>query len=291
MKNMKRFMLVALAMILVGSMASCKHPGFKKHETGFYYKFYEQNDTAAQPQIGDVITMMYTMRTADSTLDGPRPMQIEILDQIYEGDIFEAIKMMHVGDSATFILNADTFFHYFMGQEFNIETKKHDLYFDIKLMNVMPKVEVEAMRQQQMEQQRLFFEQLKNSEDSLRIDYMTRNNINAKPTASGLYIIHTQKGTGAPAEAGKTVSVHYTGRLLLNDEVFDSSIQRNQPFEFVLGEGKVIPGWEEGIATMNEGGKATFIIPSKLGYGEQGAYPVIPPYCTLIFDVELLSVK
>ena len=291
MKNLKRFMLVALAMILVGSMASCKHPGFKKHETGFYYKFYEQNDTAVQPQIGDVITMMYTMRTTDSTLDGPRPMQIEILDQIYEGDIFEAIKMMHVGDSATFILNADTFFHYFMGQEFTFETKNHDLYFDIKLMNVMPKVEVEALRQQQMEQQRLFFEQLKNSEDSLRIDYMTRNNINAKPTESGLYIIHTQQGTGAQAEAGKTVSVHYTGRLLFNDEEFDSSIRRNQPFEFVLGEGKVIKGWEEGIATMKEGGKATFIIPSSLGYGADGAYPVIPPYSTLIFDVELLSVK
>ena len=83
MKNMKKIMLFALAIIVMGSMASCKHQGFKKDKTGFYYKFYEQNDTAAQPELGDVVMMMYTMRTIDSTLDGPRPLQVEILENAF----------------------------------------------------------------------------------------------------------------------------------------------------------------------------------------------------------------
>lgn len=288
---MKRIMLFALAIIVMGSMASCKHQGFKKDKRGFYYKFYVQNDTAAQPEIGDVVMMMYTMRAVDTTLDGPRPMQVEIFDNEFEGDIYDAIKLMHVGDSATFILDADSFYHYFLGQEYTLETKDRDLYFDIKLMDLIPKSEVEILKEQQREQQRMFIEQLKLSEDSLLTNYLSQNSINVKPTTSGLYIIHTQAGTGAKAAAGKTVSVHYEGRLLFSNEVFDSSIQRDQPLDFVLGQGKVIPGWEEGIAAMSEGGKATLIIPSKLAYDSVGAYPIIPPYCSLIFDVELLSVK
>ena len=288
---MRKIMFFALAVLVMGSMASCKHQGFKKDKRGFYYKFYEQNDTAAQPELGGVVLMMYTMRTIDSTLDGPRPLQVEIYDNEYEGDIYDAIKLMHVGDSATFILNADSFYHYFLGQEFTLDTKDRDLYFDIKLLEVMSKAEVDALKEQQREQQRMFIEHLKNSEDSLLTNYLVENKIKAKPTGSGLYIIHKEVGKGPKAEAGKMVSVHYEGRLLFNNEVFDSSIQRDKPIDFVLGQGRVIPGWEEGIAAMKEGGKATLIIPSKLAYDSIGAFPVIPPYSSLIFDVELLSVK
>lgn len=291
MKNMKKIMLFALAIIVMGSMASCKHQGFKKDKTGFYYKFYEQNDTAAQPELGDVVMMMYTMRTIDSTLDGPRPLQVEILENAFEGDIYDALKLMHVGDSATFILDADSFYHYFLGQEFNLETKDKDLYFDIKLMDLMPRVEVEAMRAEQLKMQQEFYEHRKNAEDSLLTNYIVTNKIRVKPTESGLYFISTSAGKGAKAEAGKLVSVHYEGRTLEDNRVFDSSIQRGEPIEFVLGQGKVIPGWEEGIAMMKEGGKATLIIPSKLAYDSMGAYPVILPYSSLIFDVELVSVK
>jgi FKBP-type peptidyl-prolyl cis-trans isomerase len=109
-------------------------------------------------------------------------------------------------------------------------------------------------------------------------------------TNSGLEYIETVAGTGAQAAAGKTVSVHYTGKLT-NGKVFDSSLTRGTPIEFKLGAGRVIKGWDEGIALMKVGGKATLTIPPQLGYGERGAGGVIPPNATLIFEVELVSVK
>lgn len=108
-------------------------------------------------------------------------------------------------------------------------------------------------------------------------------------TDSGLQIAITEEGSGEQAEAGKVVSVHYTG-MLGDGTVFDSSVQRGQPIRFPLGAGQVIPGWDEGIALLSEGGKANLIIPPELGYGAQGSSGVIPPNATLYFEVELVEV-
>jgi peptidyl-prolyl cis-trans isomerase A (cyclophilin A) len=108
-------------------------------------------------------------------------------------------------------------------------------------------------------------------------------------TASGLEYVETKLGNGKQAETGKTVRVHYEGRLL-NGKIFDSSYERNAPIEFLLGVGQVIQGWDEGIALMEVGGKATLTIPPELGYGSRGAGGIIPPNATLIFDVELVDV-
>ncbi|MDP5200172.1 peptidylprolyl isomerase [Flavobacterium sp. DG2-3] len=109
-------------------------------------------------------------------------------------------------------------------------------------------------------------------------------------TETGLRYKMIQKGDGKKAEAGKTVSVHYEGSLE-NGKVFDSSYPRKKPIEFKLGIGQVIEGWDEGIALLQVGDKARFVIPSDLAYGPAGAGGVIPPNATLIFDVELMDVK
>ena len=113
-------------------------------------------------------------------------------------------------------------------------------------------------------------------------------------TPSGLQIIDSKVGTGPSPKAGQTCVMHYTGWLYENGakgKKFDSSVDRGQPFEFPMGTHRVIPGWDEGVATMKVGGKRTLIIPPELGYGARGAGGVIPPNTTLMFDVELIGIK
>jgi peptidylprolyl isomerase len=113
-------------------------------------------------------------------------------------------------------------------------------------------------------------------------------------TASGLQIIDSKVGTGASPKTGQTCVMHYTGWLYENGQKgkkFDSSVDRNEPFEFPIGQRRVIAGWDEGVGSMKVGGKRTLIIPPELGYGARGAGGVIPPNATLMFDVELLAVK
>jgi peptidylprolyl isomerase len=113
-------------------------------------------------------------------------------------------------------------------------------------------------------------------------------------TASGLQITDSKVGNGATPKRGQICVMHYTGWLYENGvkgKKFDSSVDRNEPFEFPIGQKQVIAGWDEGVATMKVGGKRTLIIPPDLGYGARGAGGVIPPNATLMFEVELLGVK
>lgn len=134
------------------------------------------------------------------------------------------------------------------------------------------------------------------NQTSITQDNLVALNINdldmekAVTTESGLKYIDEQVGEGATPEPGQTVTVHYTG-VLENGQKFDSSRDRGRPFSFKIGVGQVIKGWDEGVGTMQVGGRRQLIIPPELGYGSRGAGGVIPPNATLVFDVELLEVN
>lgn len=434
--------LALLPVLAIVLFACSKYPGFKKTSNGLYYKFYVKNKDSVQPKEGDIMTVRMVYRTKDTVLfdskTNPNPMMLPMKKSDYKGDIFEALGMMHVGDSATFIINADSFFIKTAGYPTRppMIDSNGVLYFDVKLLKVQSKEQIEketkirneqlskkeqvdlakyiadnkittpptasglyyietkagkgispkngemvkmhatiklldgtkvfstydrgepvelelgqkmdnagtdealsmmkpggkanliipsklafgeqgrqgvigpftplcyeielvsvrskeayqkemAAKQQQAQQEN---DKLKAQESVILDKYLKDNKITVKPTASGLYYIETKKGSGAQAVSGKKVKVHYTGKLL-NGKKFDSSLDRKKPFEFTLGKGEVIPGWDEAIAKMKAGGKATLIIPSKLAYGERAMGNDIPAYSTLVFDVELLEVK
>ena len=144
---------------------------------------------------------------------------------------------------------------------------------------------IQSFDEYKAEQSRLALEQ----EKALIDQYVQEHGITAEPTATGLYYIEQKAGKGSNPMKGQLCKVHYKGTLL-DGTIFDSSLGR-EPFEFELGMGQVIMGWEEGIAMMKKGGKATLILPSPIAYGERGAGQVIPPYTPLVFEVELIDFK
>lgn len=290
MKNYSKIMLIALlAVIAIGATSCSKYKGFKKDkEEGFYYKFYTQNKDAEQPVDGDIVELTLTVRTADSTIIPTFPTRDQIQESLFAGDFYAALRKLHVGDSASFILNGDSIFHYFFGQEYPFG--EEPLYFDIKLDKITPKAEFEAQQAEKRKEYEAMLAVYKVAEDSLLTDYIQKNKVKVKPTETGLYFIKTTPGKGKMATKGSKVTVHYKG-LLIDGTEFDSSYQRGEPIELEVGKGQVIPGWDEALQLMKEGDKVKLIIPSKIAYGERGAGGVIPPYATLVFELELISVQ
>lgn len=126
--------------------------------------------------------------------------------------------------------------------------------------------------------------------DKLFTSKSTMDDLDWTTTASGLQIADTVIGSGNPVKPGDTVSVHYTG-FLTDGTKFDSSLDRNTPFEFTVGQGRVIPGWEEGLVGMQVGGKRSLLVPPDLGYGVQGYPPIIPGNAILRFEIELIAIQ
>lgn len=262
--------------------------GFEKTDSGLMYKFHVQNEDGIQPVEGEYLLLKLVMRTDDSVFFNSMQMTDEFFlpYQVpqYEGDIYEGFNMMRANDSATFQLDAEKFFNTTWNQPLPEFIEPGSTVFaDVKLIKSQTEDQIMASRMQE-EEGRMVNEAIE------RAAYLEANNITVEPTASGLYFVEIEKGNGPPAKPGRTVKVHYTGTLL-NGEKFDSSLDRGEPFEFMLGAGQVIRGWDEGIAMMNVGSKARLIIPSEIAYGSQSRGERLPANSTLVFEVELLGVE
>lgn len=218
-----------------------------------------------QVEAGDKVTVHYTGKLTngtkfDSSKDRNQPFTFKVgAGQVIRG-WDEGLQLLKIGDKATFVIPPDIAY----GQrDMGSIPPNSTLIFDVEVIDSKPSPKIVPF-------------------DTKGKDTLT--------TASGLRYINVENGSGEQAVSGKTVRVHYTG-YLMDGKIFDSSIERDEPIEFPLGQRMVIPGWEEGIALMKVGDKKRLIIPSELAYGANGAGGVIPPNATLIFDVELVEVK
>jgi FKBP-type peptidyl-prolyl cis-trans isomerase FkpA len=311
------YLLPALAVALFST--SCKNLGndtFSKTPSGLEYKLYSLNkdgeyeskdvskvDSAAyKAKIGKVMSFEMEYRTAKdsllfSTKDNAMPIQIKMVESPNKGSIEEAFLMLDKGDSAVFKINADTLFaKTFKSPLPPFITKGSFLTFYVKAVNLQTEEEAMADYPKMMERQQKEMETRAAKQgplDDKKIqEYIKENNLNAQKTASGVYYVVTQPGTGANAADGQTVSVKYKGTLL-NGKEFDSSEKSNggNPIEFPLGQGQVIKGWEEGIKQFNKGAKGILLIPSPQGYGSMARGADLPANSILRFDVELVDIK
>lgn len=282
--------LNALILVLsVSIVTACSKGGMKTNPNGLQYRLYSEG-TGPKPQTGDIMNLRMTYYSeTDSLLFNTAKMndtlfQVMLAAPSFKGAVEEGFAMLSKGDSATLIVSADSVFEKTFHDKLPPYIKKGSkLRFEVKLIDFITKDAYEAEKKAK--------EETSMKEEQSKIDeYVKANSISVQPTSSGLYFTETQAGKGKPAESGKTVVVNYTGKFL-DGKVFDTSVGKPKPFEFPLGQGQVIPGWDEAISMMKEGGKATILVPSKLAYGQQGAGGVIPPFTPLVFEVELISVK
>lgn len=269
--------------------------GFNKTPEGLTYKFHIQNKSAAKPKLGDMMQLhlIYNINGDSVFFDSkvnPAAPQMELKEPSYPGDLNAALAMMAVGDSATFIIDASSFFLKTVKvQDIPAPFKAEDnIHFDIVLEGIQSREEYIA-EQQKLYQQREAQKEGARASEKLKIaEYIQANQLNVKELDGGVKIVHLVEGSGVQAEKGKTVKVHYTGKFF-DGKVFDSSYDRGQPISVRLGANQVIKGWETALPELKVGGKALIIIPFDMGYGERPAGS-IPPFSSLLFEVELMEV-
>lgn len=279
--------------------------GFKKTATGLSYKFIVQNPKAQKVQLGDVLVAEIGMRLNADTLYsnfGDPKRILQVTEGIFNGDLPEGLLMLHIGDVATFAVNADSMAQYYEADQMPstyVAGRGDKVFYDIHLIDIVTAEEIA----QEEEMQDAEWQELKAQETADIAKYVADHHITVKPTESGLYVVINRKGDGPKVVDGKTVYVNYTGRLL-DGRVFDSNIesvakenniyQKDRVYEemkYIVGQVSFLPGWDEGIMGQSEGSIITLVMPSDLGRGEDGAGDLIPPYSPLVFEIEIVSVK
>ena len=303
----KSFKMAALLMAATTMMIACNRgdkEGFLKTDNGLYYRFDKQNPDGQQVQEGDVLVGELTIKfdTTEIFTNKGQARRIAQATPNYEIKIGEGLLMMHVGDVATFAMDADTAAKYVDPNLMPANYKAgsgQKLYYEISLQDIVSREEIE---QERINYNNSMDERMKNESNDIA-NYIKENNITAKPTADGLYVIVKKRGTGAKVATGKEVSVNYTGRLL-DGTIFDSSVESDarkgeiydarrkyEPMTYVVGRDKLIEGWEKGVMDQPVGTVLQLVIPSALAYGPRGAGNIILPYSPLVFDIEIVSVK
>ena len=286
-RNLVLFTWLSLLAMLLFTACKEEFPGYKKTQNGLYYKFHSQNVSAPQPKMTDFMKVDMACYLNDTLYYDWQGTKHEVYTQlqepIFKGDLQEAYAMMHVGDSASFYVKADSVAALYYDQNpDSVGLKPEDFFrYEVKLLEVKSEEEFKAD-----------IEKLKETmiEDSRKAlaDYISANNITVEPEASGVYIIPLEKGKGLSPQKGDRVEVDFAATLL-NGQSVGSTYGSPDKLSFVLGEGYTIQGWEEIVPKMHLGERVRSIIPFDLAYGEHSVGS-IPPYANLVYDIKLLKI-
>ena len=290
LKNYSKVLVALVAGALF--MVSCDNskgefPGFDKTDSGLYYKFHVKSGDTLKPQIGDLVSTYMDYRTDDTIFNSTpkgQPFSLPLMECTYDGDVFTALSMMSAGDSATFMINADSFFINTVGAprpEF-LDSNSY-FYLDIKVSEIKTQAQIDK---DNMEKGR----EMAASEQSLIENYIASNNLTINQEPSGIYYTNTKKGKGKMAEAGSFANLIITARAIGAERDFINT--NGEAFDYEVGTGQLGIGFETGLVMMKAGDKSTMIIPFNLGFGAQGmAQAGVAPYATLVYEVELIKIS
>jgi FKBP-type peptidyl-prolyl cis-trans isomerase FkpA len=273
---------------------SCRHnspyPGYKKGDHGIYYQLHKIGESDKKAQPGDYITTDISYKTMSDSVffQGKRKIQINPVES-YEGSINECFMMLSAGESATFIISANNFYTKTLETTLPPFLGKND---KMKVTIDINEIQTQEDYQKEKEAFLNWIDDFGDYEKIILQQFLNKEKLPVKPTISGIYSLKVKEGNGKKIAKGDTITVNYEGKFL-NGKYFDSTIRRNQPFQFVYGtEWQVVKGLEEAIGTMTEGEKTLFILPSELAFGTEGSSTgIIPPFTSLIFEVEILEVN
>ena len=281
--------IATICFVAMALFTACnqKFPGYKKTESGLYYKFYCHNTSAQKPQLTDVLGVAMTCYLGDSVYfdfqNTDSQLYTQIKESAFPADLNEAYAMMNLGDSASFYIKADSVAIKYYGKDPESVGLKPDDYFryEVKLMEIKPlevfQAEIEKANGTVEERSRRMFEA-----------FLNANGI-TDHTPSGLYYTKSVVTDGPSPQRGQTARIKFEA-FCLDGSKIGSTDDNGKLFDLAYGRGTVLKGLEEGVGLMHVGEKARFVLPYTLAYGDQ-PYEAIPAYSNLIFDVELVDIK
>ncbi|MBO7054478.1 MAG: FKBP-type peptidyl-prolyl cis-trans isomerase [Bacteroidales bacterium] len=288
---MKRFLIFFIGIFVFCSCSQQKQEQYEQTEGGLYFLYRDKSDSELLPQDGNKLHLdVKYFNDKDSLLFNSQDITSQFIMDFFQptahgATINDALAMMHEGDSISFKINAYTFFLN-AGQTAILPkiSKEEFLRFEIRLKKILsPEIVEKEIAQRDQE--------LKDEEEFLLDDFLTKNYPDIKPTKSGLYFIETAEGEGPTITKDKQVAIHYTATYI-NGEPIYSTYQKNNPLVFAVSDPNVWPCLSEAVQYMKKGGKATIIAESKLAAGERGDKGLkIPPRKTIIFDLEVIAYK
>jgi FKBP-type peptidyl-prolyl cis-trans isomerase FkpA len=282
--------------ILALAITSCQKGKEMKTGSGFKYILYTESK-GEKPKQGDYVTILMSYKNdKDSVMfdwkTAGQPVRFQLERIPFKGSFEDGLTYLSENDSATFFVPADSLYKTYYAQTGKSQQETGFIpgtymKFDIRLLKVQsPEQAEEEMMLKQIKEEK--------HENELIKAYIAKNNITVAADTSGYYLVIREKGKGEKVETGKVVAVEYKGKFL-NDSIFDES--KGEPYKFIMGAHRVIPGWEKAMMNLNVGDKITLLVPSKLGYGIDGlrnpstSEYAIAPNTPLVFDIELIAVE
>lgn len=289
---MQRFQYITFVASLLGllTVLSCDRNSYIGYEEidGLYVKYHHRAEPGVSAGLNDWVTVHMRYRLDDTVLfnshDFGEPMTFPMIFPTFQNDLYTGLSHLHIGDSVSFVMPADSFFMKTAGMHPlpDYVVPGSDIIFDVKLIDIQDPDAYAAAK-------RAALEEMRQDEKIQLAEYLEQNNIDIEPRPSGLYVDILEKGSGRLPQTGDILRLHFSIELLDGMKLY-STYDRNEPMDVEYGTQFDTEGFSEGIGYLREGGKARLILPSHLAFDSVGIDQVLPPFTPLIYEVELTAI-